>query len=275
MEDLAGDNQTQENGTPDNNGAETIESIMGGMSDSTPPETKTDNKGTTAEGSEKQTKEGAESYPAWTQQLPEDLRNDADFMKQMGKFQKIGELSKAYSELEKKLGNSIVQPGENASNEEIAAFYERLGKPKTADGYSFSKDENAKTFLELAFNNNLTESQAKTMWESLKTIGQETVQQQQINLQKQAKETTDALRKEYGKDFNSAINYLQKGVLAYGGKELGEKLKQSGLLADKSIVDMFIKLGKQTSEAGTQTKNAGGDSYKSTVEGGTFKFNYN
>ena len=276
MDDPIMDNQTMADGTSDENDAGTIESIMGGMSDNSTPEAKPDDaaEGTNAEGNENQTeKDDAGEYPAWTKQLPEDLRNDSDFMKQIAKFQKIGDVAKSYSELEKKLGNSIVIPGKDASEEEKNAFYEKIGKPKSADGYSIN-DENAKAFKELAYKMDLTDSQAKGLYESFKSMGEQMLKQQQVNVQQQAAETTEALRKEYGSNFNSAIKYLQKGVMAYGGKELGDKLKATGLLADKTVVDMFIKLGKQVSEAGTTTKSAGGQNYKSSMEGGTFGYKY-
>ena len=90
------DNQTQQNGSPDNNGAD-ITSIMGGMADNSEPTSKPD-EGKKEEGNEKA--EDNANFPAWTSQLPEDMRSNADIMKQLVKFSKIGELAKSYSELQ-------------------------------------------------------------------------------------------------------------------------------------------------------------------------------
>ncbi len=52
-----------------------------------------------------------------------------------------GEALKAYGELEKKLGKAVVIPGDNASDEERAAFHKRLGVPEGPDGYQLTKPE--------------------------------------------------------------------------------------------------------------------------------------
>lgn len=273
MDDQVTDNQTQVDGSADNNVDVTIENIMGGMSDKTEPEAKPDKaeEGTKAEGKEDQTESTEPEYPAWTQQLPEELRNDVEVMKQLAKFGKIGDVAKAYSELESKIGKSMIKPADDASEEEINAFYQKLGKPETADGYSI-KTEEAKAFREIAYKNNLTETQFKSMYETFKEIGENAMNQQKYDMQKQAKTTTEELKKEYGSDFPQAMAMLQRGVNAYGGKTLGNKLRDSGLLADKDVVDMFIKLGKQTSESGSTAGSTAEGGYKSTNEGGSFKF---
>lgn len=274
MDDQATDNQTMTDGTPETNGAETtantnIADIMGGMAGEKTPESKPDGEKDEGEKKPEQTKI---DFPAWTQQLPEEMRNDAELMKQLGKFQKIGDIAKSYSELESKLGKSLIQPGENASEEEKQAFYERLGKPKSADGYSI-RGEEAKLFREIAYKNNLSDTQAKSFYEQLQGVGNAAINQQKIALQQQATETENKLKAEYGNSYNTKIEMLRRGVETYGGKELGNLLKNSGLLANETVVRMFIKLGEQSAEAHTQNNGSQSKgSYKSTDEGGTFTF---
>lgn len=276
MDDQATDNQTMTEGTPETNGAETtantnIADIMGNMAGENTPDSKPAAAGDNEEG-QKKPEETKTDFPAWTQQLPEEMRNDAELMKQLGKFQKIGDIAKSYSELESKLGKSLIQPGENASDEEVQAFYERLGKPKSADGYSIKGDE-AKFFREIAFKNNLSDAQAKSFFEQLQGVGNAAINQQKIALQQQATETENKLKAEYGNSYNTKIEMLRRGVETYGGKELGNLLKNSGLLANETVVRMFIKLGEQSAEAHTQNNGSQSKgSYKSTDEGGTFTF---
>lgn len=266
MADQNTDNQTQVNGTEDNNSSD-ITNIMGGMAGDAKPEVKPDN-GENTEGKEKP--EDKTELPKWTDQLTDELRSNPDVMKQLSKFAKIGDLAKSYSELETKLGKSLVKPGEDASEEEINAFYQKLGMPESADGYSISNEN--KAFKELAYKNRLTDNQAKGMLEALKTIGNQVIEQQKAAFNNQAQATTKALKAEYGNDYDAKIKLLTKGVETYGGKALGEKLRQTGLLADLDVVKMFITLGEQVSEAGTQTKNSNAKGYKSISEGGFLSF---
>ena len=269
------DPNTQDNpaaetkGTPETNGVGTtnnLTDIMGSMTQSTEPAAKPE--GTKAEGTEKSQPE----LPAWTSQLPEELRSNADVMKQLTKFGKIGDLAKSYSELESKLGKSIERPGKEASEEEVNAFYQKLGKPKSADKYSIEA-EGAEAFKELAYKNNLTDDQAKGIYEAMSQLAMSQIQASKDQLLAHAKETETSLKKEYGNDYDAKLELCKRGVLAYGGPALGEKLQNSGLLYDADVVKMFIKLGEQNAEAGASINGASGTKeYKSTADGGSFKF---
>ena len=103
--------------------------------------------------------------PAWFSQLHGDILNNKDATEKLVKFGKISDLAQSYLELEGKLGNTLVKPGKEASNEEINAFYKALGKPETAEKYSI-EGANADLFKNLAFKNNLTDDQAKALYAS-------------------------------------------------------------------------------------------------------------
>lgn len=268
MDDQTTDNQTTAEGTADNNAA-SIESIMGGMVTNAPEAQPGDN-GDKAEGNSGNQDAGTQA-PAWTQQLPKELRDNADFMKQMVKFNTIGDLGRSYSELESKIGKTIIQPGEDASEEDIAAFYSKLGKPDNVEGYGLTEEKH-KAFIEAAYKNNLTVKQAQALYADLEATANNAINQAKANLQAQAKATTEALKQEYGNHYNAKIQMLQRGVNEYGGKALGEKLQATGLIADPDVVRMFIKLGEQASEAGTVTKTNNDTGYQSIAEGGHLSF---
>ena len=250
-----------------------IKDIMSGMSAAKPGTEPTNNGGDAGQGkSEPDNGHGAEvQRPAWMSQIG-DIAKDEGAADKLGKFEKIGDLAKSYLELEGKLGSSIVKPGENASAEEIEAFYKSLGKPETADGYGI-KGEEAKLFREIAYNNNLTDEQAKAMFASLQEIGKNAAQQQKQAFEAMSKTTQKELEEEYGNQYPAKIEMLKRGIKNYGGETLGAKLQQAGLLADKDVVKLFILLGEQSSEAGTQTKTQGtADAYKSIANGGHLSF---
>lgn len=267
-------NSNTPNGTADGNAAGTnsttsLEGIMGNMAGGQ-PDAKPVN-GDNAEGSDKTSQAKEIEAPAWTSQLSEDLRNNQDFIKQVSKFGKISDLAKSYSELEAKLGKAIVKPGKDASDEERESFYQQLGKPKSADKYSIT-DENAAAFRDVAFKNNLTDEQATALYAQFNEIGKNMLQQAQMEKAVKAKATDDALRAEWGNNYDAKITMLQRGVNTYGGKALGEKLKASGLLFDADVIKLFVRLGEESADAGTSAKTAGGEGYKPTSEGGQFSW---
>ena len=171
-------------------------------------------------------------------------------------------------ELDGKLGNSIVKPGDDASDDEREAFYKALGKPESADKYSIEGDE-AKLFREIAYKNNLTDEQAKALYQNLQEVSKNAAEQQKAIFAKQAADTQKALQAEYGKDYPVKIEMLKRGVAAYGGEKVGAALQQAGLLANPDVVKMFILLGEQSQEAGSPGNGRGkADGYKSIADGG-------
>ena len=264
--------ETMENTTAGDAGE--IGNIMGGMAGSAKPESKPiENNGDAGQGNSTPDsgKGGEIQRPAWMSQIG-DITKDAAKAERLSKFEKIGDLANAFMELEGKLGNSIAKPSDDASDEEREAFYRALGKPESADKYSI-KGEETKIFRDIAFKNNLTDEQAKAFFTSLQEVGNNAIAQQKAAFDQMAKETQNALVAEYGKDYPAKIEMLKRGVKVYGGEAVGAKLQKAGLLADKDVVKMFIKLGEESSEAGSQVKNQGkADGYKSIANGGTLSF---
>ena len=263
----------------DNAASNDIESIMGGMAGSEKPESKPgvntgdagQGKGTPDSG-----KSGEVQHPAWMSQITDEIKSDAAKADKLAKFEKISDLANAYFDLEGKLGNSIVKPGENSSDDEREAFYRALGKPDAADKYSITGEE-SEMFRKMAYENNLTDEQAKAIYAKLNEVGKQALaqqkEQQAAAFAQAAKETQNALLAEYGKDYSTKIEMLKRGIANYGGETVGAKLKQAGLLADKDIVKMFIQLGEESSEANAQGKaNGKADGYKSIADGGHLSF---
>ena len=261
--------------TPAESAGNEIETIMGGMSGSEKPASKpAENSGDADQGKNTNDngKGGEIQHPTWMSQITDEIKSDAAKAEKLAKFEKLSDLANAYLEAEGKLGSTLVKPGENSTDEERKAFYKALGVPDAADKYSIEGDD-AKMFRDMAFNNNLTDEQAKSIYDSLKKLGEETVAQQKAAFVQQAKETQNALMAEYGKDYNTKVEMLKRGIANYGGESVGKKLEQAGLLADKDIVKMFILLGEESSEANAQGKARGqSDGYKSIQDGGHLSF---
>ena len=246
-----------------------IKNIMGGMQGAEPDPKPAGDGGDNGAGNKPNAdgNDGGKDVPnpAWMEQIG-DITKDAAAAEKLKKFGKVGDLAKSYLELEGKLGNSIVKPGENASAEEIENFYRGLGKPESADKYSIEGDD-AKIFREMAFKNNLTDAQAKAFYQSLQEVGtsalKNAAEQQKAAFEAQAHETQAALKKEYGNDYPVKIEMLKRGVATYGGPKMAAKLQASGLLADYEIVKMFINLGEMSAEAGSPgNPNGKTDDYK-------------
>lgn len=273
--DNPGNNGTEGETTSVNTQTSTMSNILQNMAGSKPdvkPEGMT-------EGNKTEGTESSQKLPAWTSQLPDEIKTNNDLIKRLSKFEKIGDMAKSYTELESKLGNSLIKPSTDASAEEIQSFYEQIGKPKNVEGYNIKADnENVKEFLNVAFNNNLSVDQANQLYEYMLNAGNKAIEQNRTEQAIMQREKIEAFEKvmneKYGAKYNEKLKLLETGINTYGGNELGSLLQQSGLLFEPVIADLFINLGERASENQSYVKGTGGgiDTYVSTADGGTFDF---
>jgi hypothetical protein len=208
----------------------------------------------------------------WTEQLPPEMRDNPGMAAKLAQFGKLGDMAKAYLELEGKTAGVVI-PGKDAKPEAVAEFWEKAGRPKTADGYSFAKDEDHEgaSFARAAFAANLTEAQAKAMLAGLNEIGAKKAQAFREARQREMAETSAALEKEYGGKYPQQVELLKRG-LANAGPNVAKLLTRAGLSGNPEIVKAFIAYGKMTAESGATRGGEAGASLKSIFEGGSFEF---
>lgn len=218
----------------------------------------------------------AETYAlkAWGAQLSKELKENAEAVKVLSKFEDISGLANSYIELEKKQGSMHTIPGEKATQEELDAFYKRLGKPEAADKYSFDqKYEAEKRFAEAAFKANLSDKQAKELYDFILNIGESQKTQYGELLAKKAQETDALLQKEYGNLFEQKIGNYTKALKLLGGGEVMKQLEETGLAYDPGFVKLMINAGEALGESKAVIGNGTTpNGIKSAREGGTFSF---
>jgi len=226
--------------------------------------------GGTDAGSE--SKNDRQGLAPWAEQLPAELRDNKDLAAKLAKFPKVGELAKAYLELEGKQ-TGVAIPGKDATAEAVAEFWEKAGKPKAADGYSFAKDKDndGMAFAQAAHAANLTETQAAAMLKNLQELGQKNLAAMKSANERKLAETAAALEKEYGGKYKENMEHLTRG-LAVAGPNVAKLLADAGLSGEPEIVKTFIAYGKMTAESGSSRGGDAGAVLKSVQDGGTFEF---
>lgn len=212
---------------------------------------------------------------AWGAQLSKELKENKDVVKALSKFEDISALANSYIELEKKLGSMQTIPGEKATKEELDAFYKKLGKPDSADKYGFKQEwEAEKRFAQAAYEANLSDAQAKALYDFIHKIGSDQEAQIKEAVKKQALETDAALKKEFGSHAEEKIGNYTKALKAFGNDEVLNKLEETGLAFNADFVKMFIKIGEALGESRTVVSGGSVNAQSITParEGGTFSF---
>ena len=212
------------------------------------------NKGDKAAGGT-DTGSGDAKLAAWTEQLPPEIRGNPDTAAKLAKYQKVGDMAKAFLDLQAQVDG------------------EKAGRPKTADEYSFAKNKENEgaAFADAAFKANLTAAQADAMFKSLNEFGAARLAAAQNAQTVQVKETAAALAAEYGSKYEQKMELLTRGLIA-AGPNVGRLLSQAGLAGNPEIVKAFISFGEMTAESGAARGGGAGEPIKSVMEGGSFEF---
>ena len=123
---------------------------------------------------------------SWKDSISEDFRNDPS----IEKFTEIDALAKSYINATKMIGqDKVIIPNNNSTEDQWNEVYEKLGRPESADKYSFdinsesvAIDENAvKSFAEQSHKLGLNNKQAQGILEFYKNNMEGTAQQSRID----------------------------------------------------------------------------------------------
>ncbi len=200
----------------------------------------------------------------WRAALPEDLRAEKMFenIKAKDATEALPHLAKGYRDAQKLVGNSMGKiPGKDAKPEEIDAW-KKANLPKLAEaglietrpedpsGYNVKMIKNGErvevdqtslyAFNKLAFDMDLTQKQAQQMMDAY------VAQQQQLG--GNAKDTMEALTKEWGAGVHNQIKTAQRAVVQVGGQELIDILETTGMGNHPALIKAFAKVGAVLAE---------------------------
>jgi hypothetical protein len=229
--------------------------------------------GNAGSGAVQQTEGGSGEPPklaAWAEQLPPELRGKPEVAKSLSKYAKVADVVNALLEAEGKLAGGGA-PGADAKPEEVSSYWEKLGKPKTAEGYSFAKEPDAAPFARAAHTANLTASQAEALYTGLNELGRRQAEAAREALGRQVAEADAALKKEFGARYAEKINFFTAGCDA-AGPGVRALLYRSGLGGNLDIIKAFIALGQVNAESGSPRGGGAAQPFKPVAEGGWWNY---
>ena len=204
---------------------------------------------------------------SWRDSLDDDLKSWAN------KFDSPAAALKSHRELEKRLGKSVVMPGEDAKPEEIQAFRKKvLGTPDSPEGYKLTLPEHVPQEVR---DNPLSDPLVQKFVEQSHALGKSPDQvQADLNLfyeamdsiQEQAQQAAaqraqqgiDALKQEWRGDFEPNTVYAQRAVKQFDAdgqfKQFLETETIGGIPVGNhpAFARFFAKVGRALSEDSVQ-----------------------
>jgi hypothetical protein len=155
----------------------------------------------------------------WRNHLPEDIRAEPS----LGTVKNLSGLVKSYVNAQKMIGrDKVALPGENATEGEIRAFYQRLGVPEDPKGYKFDAPAlpegmaiNEKVdnwFREAAHKHGLTPKQAGALYAEFNGLQAGEFSERQSQEQATVAEAEASLKKEWGTAFDQKLELAKRAV---------------------------------------------------------------
>lgn len=215
---------------------------------------------------------GAGAPADWTTALPDTARG---FVQTKG-WKSPADLLGSYQNLEKllgadKAGRGVVLPKEDAAPEDWASFYNRLGRPESADGYklpvpdgdtgAFAKDA-AQWFHEAGLTTKQAEALATRFseWTGKQTGDSDAAYEQQAAL-----DVAD-LKKSWGKEYDAQTELARRAIRESGLSQEEAQMIERALGLGKAV-RVFAALGKQFAESPMRGgEGAGRGSFGQTPE---------
>jgi len=197
--------------------------------------------------SEQQTNETGVDAPAWMSQLSGDLQQSKD----LTSFPAISDLGKAYLDAKGKLGEAVFLP---KTDEDKAAFYAKLGRPESPEKYQLDKPtlpegmaydtEGEKVFRAEAHKLGVSQSQMAGLYAMYNARQQQAYEASLAARDASVKSAEAALKKEWGEEFKTNMELVNRLLKKHGGEELSAEFQQSALGVNPALFKAFASIGK-------------------------------
>lgn len=178
-----------------------------------------------------------------------------------------GDAVKSYVELEKMIGqNRIAVPGKDAKPEEWDAVWNALGRPETADKYSFKRPDNlaaydedfAKWFRGAAHKAGVPDRVASALHDQYVGWFAEMMAKDVAAVNAAKAEGMKALETEWGPQFEPRKAMALEAVRATRNEKLVEWFDKSGLGDDPNMIRLMAFFGEKMGESTIKGTGAGG-----------------
>lgn len=164
-------------------------------------------------------------------------------------------LAKQFVDSQKMIGGSVRVPKDDAPQEEWDKFYQKLGRPESADGYKFPLPEvdhgqwNEKavaSFKKAAHGLGLTPRQAQGLMHMYADMERQAVKERQGGTSTRIEE----LKTEWGEAFKNNLAIAKSATRQIFGQKFIDMLNRTGLGDDPDLIRGMVRVGKDLMEDG-------------------------
>ena len=207
-------------------------------------------------------KETKPETPAWHSQLPKEMRENADVIGRISGYKTIADLANALIKSEDAGKDALHLPTKDSTDEEVKAFFTKLGVPEKAEDYALSDydldpeaiKKSKEIFMAAAHKSALSKKQAANMWQSQVALYKAV---SQLNAEAQQK-VKDGFEPQYNKLLEAEYPEATEREKAIKGElgtvtkfaqelGIGKALAESGLVYDAEFMHKLAGYVKSNS----------------------------
>ncbi len=186
----------------------------------------------------------------WKSTLSEDLKNDPT----LSNFKDVESLAKTVVHQQKLLGSKIPLP---KTDEERNELYTKLGRPETADKYEvtipndmehFMPKEDISQFKNVAHKIGLNNEQVNALMEFQVSATKNAMDNQGNVLNQEKEQSIEALKKEWGYEYDKNVRAAQRALNVYGDNELQKLLSETSAGNNPAVIKFLATIGKEVTE---------------------------
>jgi hypothetical protein len=199
----------------------------------------------------------------WSELLPDETKSLGDF----SKFKSLGDLASSYANLESRAGSSVQIPGEDATPEQKAEFFSRLGRPEKSESYELPKlesmpdgaisDARLGEFRSIAHAEGLSQRQVARLYAAYGDWVKDDLATFEGQGKQRDEENQAKVKQEHGAAFDQNLTIAQRAVRGLEIEGLQEAVDQVGLGNNPAMFNAFVKIGKMMAEDTIVTGNTG------------------
>jgi len=190
--------------------------------------------------------------PLYMAQMPDELKNNEE----IAKHGSLGALGYAYLDAMKNSTGAVKVPGDDATDDERAAFYNKIGRPEAADKYELINPELPEgmkidtelgvSFRDFAHKTGLTQKQAKAAFEFYNNHMVSQFSEMEKARQEAVVKGGEALKTEWGTAFDRNMEVIKRTYERFGNEEFTKFMDDSGMGNIPIVLKTFLEIGKTT-----------------------------
>ena len=146
--------------------------------------------------------------------------------------------------------NKVALPGENASEDEWAEFFSKVGRPDTADDYKLGEDlglpeDLMQVMKAQAHKLGYTNKQLNELLGTYKEWAASQAETSEAERIKSFEAAEAELKGKYGDLYEAKVHTANNLIGKFGTDEISKRLEETGLGNDPKFIDMMIKIADQ------------------------------